>query len=213
MHARVTGIILAAGRASRMGEMKQLIEIDGRPMLVHVIAAAAASTLDEILVVLGYEAARVRQAVLASRCLASNASDRVRFVENDAFEAGQSTSLTAGLRAAVDAQAAAILLGDEPDIDAAAIDRVLEAYRHADASATPIVRAVYRDADRDGAGRVPGHPVVFDQSVWWELERLTGDAGARAVIATDAGRVLCIDVEGPAPRDLDTPQDLSRRDG
>ena len=212
MRAHVTGIILAAGRASRMGEAKQLIEIDGRPMLAHVIAAAAASTLEAIVVVLGHEAVRIREAMLASHCLAGGALDRVRFVENDAFETGQSASLVAGLRAAAGAGAVAILLGDEPDIEAAAINRVLAAYRRADATVTPIVRAVYRGGDRGGAGHAPGHPVVFDQSVWWELERLTGDTGARAVIAADAGRVLCVEVEGPAPRDVDTPRDLSRRE-
>jgi len=213
MRAGVAGIILAAGRGSRMGEAKQLVAIDGRPMLARVIDAAAVSTLDAIVVVLGYEAARIREAMLACDCPAGGASDRVRFVNNDAFDAGQSTSLAAGLRALGDARAAAILLGDEPGMKPAVIDRVLDAYRSADPDVTPIVRAVYRDGDGEGAALTPGHPVVFDRSVWSELERLSGDSGARGVIAIDSSRILRVEVEGPAPRDFDTVQDLSRRGG
>lgn len=198
---RVAGVILAAGRSSRMGELKQLADIDGRPMLAHVVDAALASTLDETLVVLGHQARRVRDR------LRLDAEARVRVVEATAYAEGQSASLVAGLRAARDARAILVLLGDEPGVATESIDRVLAAYERADASRTPIVRAVYTGGGR----RAPGHPVLFDASVWPELERLCGDVGARAVIAADAARVLEVEIERPRPRDADSPEDLTPR--
>ncbi len=110
----ISGIVLAAGSSSRLGRPKQLLELAGKLVLQHVVDAAAAAPLDEILVVLGHSAGEV-----ADR-LALPAHGRV--VLNPDHALGQSTSLQAGLRAAAPgADAAVVLLGDQPGIRPEAI--------------------------------------------------------------------------------------------
>ena len=54
--AIVSGVILAAGASSRMGRPKQLLPFGGKPLLQHVIDEALASSLDEVILVLGHRA-------------------------------------------------------------------------------------------------------------------------------------------------------------
>jgi molybdenum cofactor cytidylyltransferase len=64
--------------------------------------------------------------------------------------------------------------------------------------------AVARYAD----GR--GHPVLFAAALFAELRAVSGDRGAREVIARDPGRVVEVEVAGPMPPDVDTPADYER---
>ena len=59
----LSGIILAAGTSTRMGRAKQLLPLDNRPLLQHVVDATAASCLDEIILVLGHGAEEIRAAI------------------------------------------------------------------------------------------------------------------------------------------------------
>ena len=81
----ITGIVLAAGTASRYGATKQLAVLDGRPLVQHAIDALAAASIDEIVVVLGHDAARVRDAL----ALPAGA----RTVVADRYASGQAASL------------------------------------------------------------------------------------------------------------------------
>jgi len=187
----VTGIILAAGRSSRMGRPKQLLPLDGRPLLQHVVDAGA-EVFDDVILVLGHDA----EAIAAALDLPPG----VRVVVNPDHVDGQATSLRAGLDHAPEgARAVAILLGDQPEVRVDAIRAVVAAQGVSDA---PILRAAYR-------GR-PSHPVVLERSVWPGAEALRGDAGARALIAAHAGRVELVEVGGEPPEDIDTPEDLVR---
>lgn len=188
----VAGIVLAAGRGSRMGATKQLLELDGRPLLRHVLDAAAAGGLEVVVLVVGHDA----EAVLA----AVRPDPGVVVVVNPRYGEGQATSLRAGLDVMPEAvRAAMVLLGDQPEVRPDAIAALAEAQAVGDA---PILRAAYR-------GRA-SHPVVLDRSVWPAVEGLRGDAGARALIAAHAGRVALVEVGGEAPEDVDTPEDLAR---
>ena len=194
-----SALVLAAGRGSRMGQVKQLLRVDGRPMLAQVIDAALGSVADEVVVVLGYEAAAIRSAL--ARCW--SAAERVRFVDNADYERGQSSSLAVGI-AAVDqrSDAVVVLLGDQPAIDSGDIDRVIGAYGGDEAVA---VRAVYRGV----AGPVAGHPTLIGRGLWGEVRTVSGDVGAREVLARHGERVLRIDLGKPPPIDFDTPNDYA----
>ena len=187
----ITGVVLAAGTSSRLGRPKQLLDLGGKPVLQHVVDAALAGGLDEVVVVVGHAAAAVEAALLHQ--------EQVRFVHNPGFGEGQSTSLRAGLRAAApDAEAAVILLGDQPQIRPDAIRAVAEAWRQ---GAGPVIQACYRGLD--------AHPTLFDRSLWPELERLTGDEGARSLLATLPTKSR-VDVGGLPPADIDTSDDYER---
>ena len=49
----VLGLVLAAGGSTRMGRPKQLAELDGRPLLAHVLAALDDAPVDRVVVALG----------------------------------------------------------------------------------------------------------------------------------------------------------------
>ncbi|MCI0849764.1 MAG: nucleotidyltransferase family protein [Chloroflexi bacterium] len=195
--ATVSGVILAAGASSRMGRPKQLLPLGGKPLLQHVIDEALASSLDEVIVVLGHRAEEIQRAL--------RLPERVRVVVNPEYERGQSTSLRLGLRSAGPrTAAAAVLLGDQPGVTGALIDRLIEAFRAADAG---FVRPVY--TNRDGK-RLPGHPVLIGRKAWPEVEQLTGDQGARALMSKHPEWLLEVPLEGQAPADLDTPEEYER---
>ncbi len=191
----ITAIVLAAGSSSRMGRTKQLIVVDGKPLVQHAIDAAAAA--DETILVLGRDAGRV--AAAASLTPAS------MIVLNPDHAAGLSTSLAAGLAEAdPSSDAAVILLADQPEVDRSAVGAVIGTYLSAP---TPIVRARY--------GGVPAHPVLLAREVWKEASAApehaggASDAGARRLIELRPDIVSFAEIDARPPRDIDTPDDLA----
>lgn len=187
----ITGIILAAGTSSRFGQTKQLLELGGKPLVQHAVDAAAAGGLDEVVVVLGHDAAGV------------GASLRLpaigRTVMNPRYEGGQSTSLIAGLDAAsAESDAVIVLMADQPGITAEQIRALVHAF---EARRARIVRLRFRDG--------PG-PTLLSREVWDEARELTGDTGAREIITAHPEWVEEIPVNADAPTDVDRPPDLDR---
>ncbi len=153
------GLILAAGGGTRFGATKQLADLHGRPLLTYALDAMLAA-LDDVFVVLGHRAAEIAGAIDFGRARVVIAHD---------WETGQAASLRAGV-AAIDADAVAITLGDQPFITPAVITQALALLEGHDA-----VRALY-----DGR---PGHPVVLSRPVMDAVATLTGDTGARELLA------------------------------
>jgi molybdenum cofactor cytidylyltransferase len=180
-----------------MGQPKQLLPVRGRPLLQHALDAAAASVLTEIVVVLGHAADVVRAAIQLPA--------RARVVVNERYAEGQGASLACGLAAASsNATAAAILLGDQPDVDRIIIDTVVRAFLSAEVAA---VRPVWRQAD--GAPH-PGHPVVLARRIWSEVAALGGDQGARTLFDAHPEWLRELPMAGDPPRDIDHPADYRR---
>jgi CTP:molybdopterin cytidylyltransferase MocA len=188
----VLGVVLAAGGSTRMGRPKQLATLDGRPLLAHVLAAADGAPLDRLVVALGGAAAEVLDRVELGRA-------EPLVVEG--WAAGMGHVLAATLaQAGEEWEAVVVLLGDQPLVPAAAVARVVEAWR---AGAGPVVTATY-----DGR---PGHPKLFDRRLLPDLLRLTGDTGARDLVAADPGRVRRVEVgDLGSDADIDVEADLER---
>jgi molybdenum cofactor cytidylyltransferase len=183
---------LAAGTSSRLGRPKQLLELGGKVVLQHVLDAAEASSLEEIVLVLGAEADQVRARVRLPH--------RARVALNRDFQAGQSGSLKAGLAATDPSiEAAVVLLGDQPGVRPDAIDAVIGAWA---TEPGPIVRAAY--------GGRPAHPILLARSVWAEAEGVRGDEGARPILAAHPDWVRTVEVGGDPPEDIDTEADYVR---
>ena len=195
----LSGVILAAGSSTRMGQPKQLLSLAGKPLLLHAIDAAVTSCLDEVIVVLGAHAGKIESVLRPSP------GGKVRIVVNDRYEDGQSTSLCLGLRsAATDSRAAAVLLGDQPFVTAELIDKIAAAFEAGDA---PIARPVYVAANGDVA---PGHPVLIARRIWPDVERLQGDEGARALLAAHPEWLQTVRMDGAPAADIDTQADYQR---
>ncbi|HEX5439040.1 MAG TPA: nucleotidyltransferase family protein [Gemmatimonadaceae bacterium] len=185
----ISGLVLAAGASRRFGSSKMRAMLAGRPLVRWSVEHMLASPVDEVMVVLGREAAGVRKAL---------ADLPVRCVENPAYRAGQSTSLRAGVASlGPAAEAVVIALGDQPAIDPTVIGALIRAYR---STGTLIVAPVYRGTR--------GTPVLFDATLFAELCAIEGDRGARGVIARDPSRAMLIDIDLPMPRDVNRAADL-----
>ena len=171
---RAAALILAAGASTRMGRPKQLLDWGGRPLVRAAAETALAARLDPLLVVVGGARAGV-EAALAGLPL--------MIVANPDYASGQSTSLRAGIGAlGPDAGAVVVLLGDQPFVSAAIVERLVAEWR---ASAAPIVAPTY-------AGQ-RGNPVLFARALFPELLAIQGDQGARAVLAADRARIHLVD--------------------
>ena len=116
----IAAVVLAAGSSTRMGSPKLLLPLAGKPIVQHVIDTALGAAVGEVVVVLGHDPEAVRGAV--------RPDERLRFAVNERSTEGQSTSLRTGLDAVgPDAEAAVILLADQPSVSSAALDAVLRA--------------------------------------------------------------------------------------
>ncbi|HET7472219.1 MAG TPA: nucleotidyltransferase family protein [Candidatus Limnocylindrales bacterium] len=195
---RVGGVVLAAGAASRFGGHKLVAQLHGRPILRHVLDAAADAGLDPIIVV-GPPDDR----------LAGMDIDPAVVVVNEHPEEGLSSSVRLGLRALeADAMApaldgAVLLQGDQPLVRASAIRALLAA-----AAETPGVPFLVA---RHAGDRSP-NPVLARRSTWRLADELAGDRGFGPLLATHDELVRYVDVDGTNP-DIDTPADLERLSG
>lgn len=188
--APTAAVILAAGRAARFGGAKLLSELDGRPILQHVLDLAAQAELEPVVVVLGADAAAF-EATLEWR-------SEIR-VLNPHAERGISSSLQIGLGPLERARArrALILLGDQPRLTLGQLRHMLDVVPDA---ARPI--AVPRYAE--GGNR---NPVLLERVAWPLARGLTGDRGMSQLFAARPELVRYVDLPGTNP-DIDTPADL-----
>ena len=186
MRPFVSGLVLAAGASTRLGRPKQLLPYGGTTLLGHMVAEArAASALDEVIVVIGGAADEVRRRVDLHGA---------RVVENPQFGEGCSASYRTGL-AALDprAEALAILLGDQPGVDRAVIDTVVEEWRR---TRDPIVLASYQGRE--------GHPLMFARALFDQLAALRGDKAAWKLVDARRDQIRVVSLDRAHPRDINT---------
>jgi len=164
----IAAVVLAAGAATRFGSPKQ------RVLLPRVLERVRASSVEEVLVVLG----------------AYEVETDARTVRCADWQRGPGASLRCGLSALPDTvEAAVVVLADGPDLAPAAIDRVTAAWRR---EGSDIVAATY--------GGIRGHPVLLARAAWPAIP----DEGARTLAARliacdDLGAPGDVDVPGDLP--------------
>jgi molybdenum cofactor cytidylyltransferase len=179
----MTIVILAAGTARRMGSQKLLLPIDGRPMIAHVLAAAAGWPL---LVVTGVEVEPLLGPPL-------------RTVRNSAPERGMSHSLQLADAAIARSEPIAVLLADLPDITPAAVAAVLDAYDEAVDVVVP------------RAGETFVHPVVFGPRARHKIAALPDGDTIRSLRDDPSLRRRIVPADRSALTDIDTPADYLSR--
>ncbi len=185
-------MVLAAGSSTRMGRPKLLVSLAGRPILERVLDALRRTDVDEIVVVLGPDADRIRSETSLSG---------LRTILNPDAAQGMSTSLRAGVRAAApSSEAFLMVLGDQPLVAPATVNAMLARWKSTGAR---ILVPTYRG--------VRGNPVLLHRSLAGEIEAVTGDMGCRGVVRAHNAEVLEVPVEDPGVLiDLDTPEEVSR---
>ncbi|MDX2978889.1 nucleotidyltransferase family protein [Streptomyces microflavus] len=190
---KVAGVLLAAGGGRRLGgRPKALLEHRGRPLVEHALRALRNGGCGPLHVVLGAAADEVRARADLTGSVVT---------VNPGWEEGMGSSLRLGLAAlaGTGADAALVLLVDQPGIGAEAVARVRLAYR----SRTSLVAASY-DGER-------GHPVLFGADRWADIAAgAVGDQGARAYLREHRDAITLVECSDVAQAyDIDTAQDLS----
>ncbi|MEM0907830.1 MAG: molybdopterin-binding/glycosyltransferase family 2 protein [Pseudomonadota bacterium] len=189
--SKPAAIVLCAGRSTRMGARNKLLEdVGGMPMARHAVRAALASRADPVVVVTGHEADAVQRALSGLD---------VTFIHNAQFAEGLSTSLRAGLTALpASADAALVLLGDMPMIEAEHCNRILDGLKQPGA----LIAMAASEGRR-------GNPVAWSARLFPELLNTEGDAGGRTLMSRYADQSVTIDIGDAAAVDADTPSALS----
>jgi len=193
---QVGGVVLAAGRSSRMGGPNKLMALFGdQPLIRRAAERAIASHVAPTVVVTGHQAERVEAAL---------AGLRVRIVRNPDFATGLASSLKAGIAALpADIDGALIVLGDMPGITTNDLERMVEAFRVSGGKS--VVRATY-DGQR-------GNPVILPRSVFPAVASLQGDTGARHIVEAEGVRIVDVEIGAGAALDVDTREALENAGG
>jgi len=192
---RVSAVVLAAGRSTRMGEAKQLLRIDEQKMLERTIENVSASRVEEAVLVLGFEAESIRRELPAALL------DGVKIVVNENHQSGMASSLREGLAAVnLESDAALIVLADQPLVRPETMNEIVERFCGADAE---IVIPHYQGSR--------GNPVLLGRSVFAEAMALEGDVGCRSIFAQHTKGILRVDVDDPGIlADIDSREDYER---
>lgn len=198
--SEISAIILAAGQSTRfraaagLSVSKLVAPLAGRPLVRHVVEAALASQARPVFVVTGH----AREEVMAAL-----AGLPVTEIRNPLYASGLASSLKAGIAAVpAAAQGALVLLGDMPLVSAALINGLIDVF-----AMRPEIEAVVPvHAEKRG------NPVLVGRQLFADVAELTGDQGARKILA--AARVAEFAVEGDAISvDVDTPAVLADLEG
>jgi molybdenum cofactor cytidylyltransferase len=209
-------VILAAGESSRLGRPKQLVEIDGVPLIRRAIAVAFAAEPMEVIVVLGAHAEEVGAAVAASShefgfVVKSGGQDaaassvrrtpRLRALVNEKWQEGMGSSIRAGVEALnPSSEAVVLMLCDQLHVNGDLLRTLVEKL----SDEVEIAAAEY-----DGLAGVPS---ALRRSVIPELLKLEGDLGARNILRDPRRNVVLVPFES-AGIDIDTEADIDAARG
>ncbi len=185
-------IVLAAGSSSRFGSPKQLVRVDGRPLLHAAVSRAVEVAGHAVSVVLGAHAADL--APLLRHSAAS-------IVINRDWSEGMASSIRAGVsRLPGSCGGVMLVLADQAAVTAEDLRRLAMNWRR---QPDYIVAAQY--------GATLGAPAIFPASRFRDLVELRGDRGAQSLFKRNPDRVIRVPMDS-ASIDIDTPEDLLRLD-
>ena len=188
----IVGVILGAGKSSRMGsENKLLADINGKPMILRVVEAANGSKIDKTFLVTGHQRELIQTATKA---------ENIQFVHNPNFSEGLSSSIkSVKHQLNSDVDGVIVCLGDMPGITSAHINTLINTFE--DNSNRHIFIPILNGKR--------GNPVLWSNKYFSLLCSLTGDMGARAIFESHSNDILEVEINDDAIHtDLDTPTAL-----
>ncbi|MHC4145771.1 MAG: nucleotidyltransferase family protein [Planctomycetota bacterium] len=188
----ICAVVLAAGLSRRMGVQKLLLPFGGKTVIAHIVDQILASAVDEVYVVVGHQARRVRRELY----------DRhVSIVNNPDYESGMLSSVRCGLRALPRrCRTVLVALGDQPSITSKLVDEMLQSFTSAEKS----ILVPFHDGRR-------GHPVLFSESYRDQILTHYDNVGLRGLLHAHPDEVFELAVSTSAVlSDMDCPEDYRR---
>lgn len=180
---RISAIVLAAGKSSRMGENKLLLPWNGSTVIRHIVDVLACAPVAEVWVVTGFEADLLQSALEGAPC---------RLAHNPDFESGMASSIATGVRAAPEADGYLIALGDMPFLKSELVLRVVKR-----AAKDRIVVPRFKDR--------LGQPILFGAEFRGELLTLHSDKGAKVLLGQYSDRLEFVETDDDRQfEDIDT---------
>jgi molybdenum cofactor cytidylyltransferase len=186
-------ILLAAGKSTRLGQPKQLLNYEGQTLLQHSLQVAQTSDAHPVVVVLGADAGLFEKEVTGHD---------VHVVVNSEWQEGMAFSIRCGIqelnRLNSAAEGAVVVVCDQPYVTPAIINRLIDVHQK---TAKPLVSCMYADT--------VGTPTFFHKSMFPELLQLEGDGGAKGLLLKYAEELEIISFpEGQV--DIDTEEDYEK---
>jgi molybdenum cofactor cytidylyltransferase len=188
MPTAISILLLAAGSSSRLGQSKQLLDINGELLLHRSAKIALQSKANNVLVVLGSEKEK----------LAAVVQDLpIEIYYNKDWEKGMGSSVKAGISQLMSKKISAVIIMvcDQPLISSSHLNNLIEKYLNTKA---PLVASSYADT--------VGVPALFDKSLFSEILKLEDENGAKKIINKFKHSLVPIDFPG-GEVDLDTVED------
>lgn len=190
----ISVVILAAGKASRMGSIKQLLPYKDSTLLQFAMSQAIRSKADKVYCVLGANADLIKQKVK---------DNKVTFVHNSNWEAGLGSSIVSAVSHLLDLKelpdAILIMLADQPNVDSNYINQLIELYQN---SQGQIIASSYKN--------INGVPALFPSQYFEKLLKLKGDKGAKIFLNENEEQVLRFISKSVKLNDIDSPEDYQK---
>lgn len=183
-------IVLAAGSSSRMGRSKQLLEIEGEPMLCRCVKIALAVSPDNVVVILGANEKPHREVIEKLP---------IQIVSNYYWKTGMGSSIKTGLnyllQSGAELEAVIIMVCDQPALTA---DHLFKLIQKFDQKQGSIIASAYDNSS--------GVPALFGRSFFSNLLLLADDQGAKKIIQQFPRQVETVEFS-KGSIDLDTDED------
>ena len=171
----ISAILLAAGQSKRMnGENKLTKEIQGTPLIKLSVKNILASSIDELIVVLGYQKEIIEKLI--------DKNKKIKFVFNKDFESGMSSSIKTGLNnLPIKTEAFFICLGDMPLVNSDIYNQLIKSRSQKD-----ILVPTYKNQQ--------GNPVLFNKLMKEKIMTITGDMGAKKILELNKDKIFNLEV-------------------
>ena len=188
----IYAIVLAAGRSTRMGTQKLLLPFAGTTIIEHIVDELLRSTVNHVLVVVGYQGKAVAQKL---------PSQSVTIVTNPDYKSGMLSSARCAIQALPrQCTAVIVVLGDQPTISSELVDKMVQAFEKTDRG---IIVPCYRQKR--------GHPLMFSVKYQDEIMTNFDEVGLRGLLHAHSDDVFELEVSNPSVlSDIDSPEDYRR---
>ena len=187
----ISAILLAAGQSKRMnGENKLAKKIKGIPLLKYALNNILKSSVNEIIIVLGYQSEIIEKLI--------DKNDKIKFVFNADFETGMASSIKKGVEnLSKKTDAFFISLGDMPSINYNTYDQLIK-YKKNQKIIVPIFKGQ------------KGNPLLFPKSFEKIMLSIQGDHGAKKILENNKKQILNIEINDPGIiKDIDVLEDFT----
>jgi molybdenum cofactor cytidylyltransferase len=188
--SRISIILLAAGSSSRMGQSKQLLEVNGTPLLLHSVQVALDCGAQSVNVVLGANELAHREIIKTLP---------ISIISNHYWKSGMGSSIKSGLNYVVrkysDTEAVIIMVCDQPALNAAHLRKLISTFKE---TSSPIVASSYSGT--------AGVPALFSRAFFSNILMLKDDQGAKKIIEQFPEQRVTVDFPDGS-FDIDTGED------